>query len=143
MVFFIVACVNRLSTRTTTVLFCLSLTTTPWSVRFGISNLLFLRLRLGARFWLGGGLRLGGFRLFGGRRFSLWRRLRGASTLLRGDRLHARDVAPDGAHARSILQLPGGALKAQVELLLLQLDHFVIKLIECHCSGIGGFHDPH
>src|SRR5947207_651144 len=47
MVFFIVACVNRRSTRTTTVLFCLSLTTTPWSVRFGISNLLFLRLQLG------------------------------------------------------------------------------------------------
>src|ERR1043166_9374014 len=36
-------CVKRRSTRTTTVLFCLSLTTTPWSIRFGI---LFSSLRL-------------------------------------------------------------------------------------------------
>src|SRR4029077_10907261 len=44
MVFFIVGCVKRRSTRTTTVLACLSLTTTPWSVRFGIlSPLLLLR----------------------------------------------------------------------------------------------------
>src|SRR5690349_8055411 len=103
MVFFMVACVKRLSTRTTTVLSCLSLTTTPWSVRFGISNLLFLRLCLGARLWLGGGLRFGGFRLLGRRRFGLERRFGRTSALLRGDRLHARDVAPDGAHARGIL----------------------------------------
>src|SRR2546423_4422667 len=37
MVFFICGWVKRRSTRTTTVLSCLSLTTTPWSVRFGIS----------------------------------------------------------------------------------------------------------
>src|SRR5215470_3656747 len=43
MVFFIVGCVKRRSTRTTTVLSCLSLTTTPWSIRFGIS---FSSLRL-------------------------------------------------------------------------------------------------
>src|ERR1700726_461399 len=36
--------VKRRSTRTTTVLFCLSLTTTPWSSRFGIFVSL-LRLR--------------------------------------------------------------------------------------------------
>src|SRR5215210_395173 len=41
-VFFITGWVKRRSTRTTTVLSCLSLTTTPCSVRFGISNLLFL-----------------------------------------------------------------------------------------------------
>src|SRR5665213_4215487 len=41
MTFFIVAWEKRRSTRTTTVLACLSLTTTPWSVRFGISNLYF------------------------------------------------------------------------------------------------------
>src|SRR6267154_74762 len=47
MVFFIVAWAKRRSTRTTTVLACLSLTTTPWSVRFGIlSPLLLLRALL-------------------------------------------------------------------------------------------------
>src|SRR3569623_854909 len=39
-VFFMVGCVKRRSTRTTTVLSCLSLTTTPCSVRFGISSTL-------------------------------------------------------------------------------------------------------
>src|ERR1700686_91863 len=65
-VFFIVAWVKRRSTRTTMVLSCLSLTTTPCSVRFGISNPLLLRLRLGARrgLRLCGGLWLGGFGLF-------------------------------------------------------------------------------
>src|SRR5690349_20010561 len=38
MVFFMVACVKHLSTRTTTVLSGLSLTTPPWSIRFGIST---------------------------------------------------------------------------------------------------------
>src|SRR6476659_1316219 len=46
MVFFIVGCVKRRSTRTTTVLACLSLTTTPCSVRFGISDPLFLCVAL-------------------------------------------------------------------------------------------------
>src|SRR6202158_463985 len=47
MFFFIVAWVKRRSTRTTTVLACLSLTTTPWSVRFGILGpLLLLRALL-------------------------------------------------------------------------------------------------
>src|ERR1041384_7881814 len=32
-------CVKRRSTRTTTVLSCLSLTTVPWSIRFGISQI--------------------------------------------------------------------------------------------------------
>src|SRR5882672_9729020 len=44
-VFFMVGCVKRRSTRTTTVLSCLSLTTTPCSVRFGIA-VSSLRLRL-------------------------------------------------------------------------------------------------
>src|SRR3954451_23802041 len=42
MVFFIVGCVKRRSTRTTTVLFSLSLTTTPCSTRFGIFGPLLL-----------------------------------------------------------------------------------------------------
>ena len=44
MVFFIVAWAKRRSTRTTTVLACLSLTTTPWSVRFGIYDPYFFDL---------------------------------------------------------------------------------------------------
>src|SRR2546430_13411531 len=40
-----IGCVKRRSTRTTTVLSCLSLTTTPCNVRFGISR----SLRLGSR----------------------------------------------------------------------------------------------
>src|SRR5215510_12398386 len=84
-VFFIVGCVKRRSTRTTIVLSCLSLTTTPWSVRFGISNPLFLRLRLGARLRLRSDLRLGSPGLLRGRRrgFSFGRGLRHSSTLLR------------------------------------------------------------
>src|ERR1039458_9326907 len=155
MVFFIVAWVKRRSTRTTTVLACLSLTTTPWSVRFGIYDPLLLRLirfvglspRLGARRRCRGSLSsgsfgLGGFRLLRRLRHSVGfaRRLRPAGALLRGDRLHARDVAANNAHARGVLELAGGALEAQVELLLLQLEHFVIELIERHRSYVGGFH---
>src|SRR5664279_4255132 len=146
MTFFIVAWEKRRSTRTTTVLACLSLTTTPWSVRFGIYDPLLLRLfrfgSPGARFR--GGLGLGGFRLLLGLRrdVGLHDRL-GAGTLLRGDRLHARDVAADDAHARGVLELTGGALEAQVELLLLELEHFVIELIERHRSYVGGFHGAH
>src|SRR6185437_4825082 len=142
MVFFIVGCVKRRSTRTTIVLSCLSLTTTPWSVRFGISNLLFLRLCLGARLRFRGGLRFGSFGLFFGfwRRRSFSRGLRRPHPLLRSDRLHPRDVAPDNAHARGVLQLPRGPLKAQIELLFLELEHFIIQLIERHRSYVGGFH---
>src|ERR1700675_1006813 len=91
-------CVNRRSTRTITVLSCLSLTTTPWRVRFGILK---SSLRLGC------GL-----------------------ALLPGDGLDARDVAPHRAHARGVLELAGGALETQVELLLLQLQHLIVELID-------------
>src|SRR5215813_610820 len=50
---------------------------------------------------------------------STWRALRRTGALLRRNRLHARDVAPDDAHASRILELTGGPLKAQIELLLL------------------------
>src|ERR1700688_5021887 len=108
MTFFIVAWVKRRSTRTTTVLACLSLTTTPWSVRFGIYDPLLLRLirfvGLGARlrFGCGFGLRLSGFRFRlcpGFRLLFSFRRSRGldlglrhTGALLSRDRLHARDV---------------------------------------------------
>src|SRR5450631_4610926 len=157
MVFFIVAWVKRRSTRTTMVLSCLSLTTTPWSVRFGISNPLLRLLRgslLRASLEALRGLRLLGFRLVGFRllglrlgtlglhfRFRHRRDVRHRSgALLRGDGFQARDVAADDAHARGVLQLPGGALETQVELLLLELEHFVLDLVERHRSCVCGFH---
>src|SRR5271166_1112810 len=106
--------VKRRSTRTTTVLSCLSLTTTPCSVRFGIS--LLLRLGSGA----------------GSPRFS--------GTLLGGNRLDAGDVATDLPHARGVLQLTGRSLKAQVEALLLELESFVVELIDGHGAQITRLH---
>src|SRR5262249_60664365 len=49
-VFFMTGWVKRRSTRTTTVLSCLSLTTTPWSVRFGIFDYSALAFERAARF---------------------------------------------------------------------------------------------
>src|SRR5580692_6786446 len=98
--------VKRRSTFTTNVLACLSLTTTPCRVRFGILFLSALRRRaLDAR-----------------------------------NGLQARDVAPHLAHARGIFQLSAGALEAQVEVLLLELEHFVVDLIDRHRPDIGRFH---
>src|SRR6516225_5470760 len=52
-----------------------------------------------------------------------------------------RNVAKHLAHSGSIFQLPAGALKAQVEVLLFELEHFVVDLIDRHRSDIGWFHD--
>src|SRR5690242_8681487 len=106
--------VNRRSTRTTTVLSCLSLTTTPCSVRFGISQL----LRLGLR---GAATRL-------------------PIPLLSGNRLDASDVAPHLPHTRGIFELAGRTLKAQIEALLLELESLVIELIGRHGAEITGLH---
>src|SRR5262245_33113474 len=51
--------VKRRSTRTTTVLSCLSLTTTPWSVRFGISGYSGLAFERATRFGLVAGFSRG------------------------------------------------------------------------------------
>src|SRR5215475_10008491 len=107
MVFFIVGWVKRRSTRTITVLSCLSLTTTPCSVRLGIW--LPLALGLGAR----RALRLGCGR---SRRLGLRRRHRLPGALERRDGLDARDVAADDPHPRRVLELVRGPLEAQVEL---------------------------
>src|SRR5579863_3157013 len=104
--------VKRRSTRTTKVFACLSLTTTPWSVRFGI--LIPSTLRRG--------------------------QLRRTLALGPRDRLQSRDVAPDLAHARGIFQLTAGTLEPQIEVLLLELEHFVVDLIDRHRSDIGWFH---
>src|ERR1043166_8375942 len=90
------------------VLSCLSLTTVPCSIRFGISE--FSSLRLFGR------------------------------ALLRRDGLDARDVAAHLAHAAGVLQLPGGALEAQVELLLLELHELVGELVRGHRPRVAGFH---
>src|SRR5262245_62157149 len=58
-VFFITGWVKRRSTRTTTVLSCLSLTTTPWSVRFGISAYSDFAFERAARFGLAAGFSCG------------------------------------------------------------------------------------
>src|SRR5581483_7210795 len=114
MVFFRIGWVKRRSTRTTTVLSFLSLTTVPWRTRFGMASGLLLgrALRRGIR----------------------------VPALLVGDRRQARNLATDDPHARSILQLAGGALKAEVELLLLQLRQLVGDLVGTHQAGVGGLH---
>src|SRR5215472_4050507 len=108
------------------VLSCLSLTTTPCSVRFGISILLL-------------GLRALGALGFGG--CGRGRRTGRSGALLGRDRLDAGDVATDLTHPRGILELSGRTLKAQIELLFLELEHLVIELIDGHVSQIIGFHD--
>src|SRR4051794_30041624 len=63
--------------------------------------------------------------------------------LLRGDGLDAGDVAAGFTQPRGVLQLPGGALEAQIEALLLQIEDGVVHLIGAHCPDIGGFHLGH
>src|SRR5262249_25365334 len=50
------------------------------------------------------------------------------------------DVAAHLAHPRRILELPGRALEAQVELLLLQLGDLLVDLLGVHRAGFGDFH---
>ena len=53
------------------------------------------------------------------------------------DGLQPRDVATHFAHPRRVFQLAGGALEAQVELLLLELEHFGVDLVGRHRPDIG------
>src|ERR1700683_3641287 len=87
----------------TSVFSCLSLTTTPCKILFGI--VLVLGLRRGA--------------------------------LLRGDGHDASDIAAYDAPPRAVLQLPACLLKAQVELLLLELERLVVELILSHDANVG------
>src|SRR4051812_15399854 len=63
--------------------------------------------------------------------------------LLGGNGLHARDVAADDANARGVLQLAGGPLETQIELLLLQLEDLVLELIGRHAADVFCFHRPY
>src|SRR3954452_23438155 len=92
-------CFTRRSTRTTTVLSPLSDTTVPVRTRFGIP---ILSSTLG-RFGRAGALVL--------------------------KRLDAGDGAAPLAHPRRLLELIGRRLKAQVELLALQVEQLLLQLI--------------
>src|SRR6185437_12468215 len=74
--------------------------------------------------------------------FHLFLRLRG-DALLRPNRFQTRDIATDDANAGRILELPDRALKAQIELLLLELENLIVDLIDRHGFDVGGFHDHH
>src|SRR3954468_11365367 len=63
--------------------------------------------------------------------------------LLRGDGLDAGDVTASFTQPRGILQLPGGALKTQIEAFLLQIEDGLVHLIGTHCADIVGFHLGH
>src|SRR5690348_9017771 len=71
--------------------------------------------------------------------------LRRGGGLRASQRLHPRDVTAHHAHARGILELPRRPLKAQVELLLLELQKLVLQRIGPHAlqitEAIVGFHD--
>jgi hypothetical protein len=57
--------------------------------------------------------------------------------LLRGKRLDPRDIAADRAHSSGVRELPGCSLKAQVELLFLEIEELLLKLILGHHLEIG------
>src|SRR5215469_8915969 len=117
--------VKRRSTRTTTVLSCLSLTTTPWSMRFGISDYSGLAFERVARFGLAAGSFL----------------RRPAGTLLRRDRLDSRDVTANLPNPRSVLELPRRPLEAQVEPLFLEFEGLVVELVDGHGPKVTRLHD--
>src|SRR5512134_2713374 len=56
------------------------------------------------------------------------------------NRLDPGDVAPDLPHARCVLELARRRLKAQIELLLLQLEQLVAALIGRHGADLVRLH---
>src|SRR5689334_15920834 len=96
-------CFTRRSTRTTTVLSPLSDTTVPVRTRFGIPILSSTLRRSIGSFGLAGALML--------------------------KRLDARDGAAHLANTRRLLELVGGRLEAEVELLALQLQQLRLQLV--------------
>lgn len=57
--------------------------------------------------------------------------------LLRSERFDSRDVAAHDPHPGGIFELPRGALKAQIELLFLEIQKLLLKLILGHHLEIG------
>ena len=68
----------------------------------------------------------------------------GGGALLGGDGHDAGDITAHDAHTRGVLQLPARLLKAQIELLLLELERLVVELILGHDAKVrktaGRFH---
>src|SRR6185312_5285329 len=63
--------------------------------------------------------------------------------LFSGDGLDAGDIAARLLETRGVLQLPGGALEAQVEPLLLEVEDGILHLIGAHRTDVGRFHLGH
>src|SRR5262245_43257128 len=116
--------VKRRSTRTTTVLSCLSLTTTPCSMRFGISRL----LRLGFR----------ACGAFAPCCFVLTRGRRVVAALRRRRGLEPSEVAANRRCRRSVLELACRPREAPVESRLLTPGRLVDELIDPHVREITG-----
>jgi hypothetical protein len=55
---------------------------------------------------------------------------------LAGNRFCPRDIAPYDTHPRRILKLTRRPLKAQIELLLLEVQDFLFDLIDAHHAQI-------
>ncbi|VTZ22941.1 hypothetical protein MPC4_260026 [Methylocella tundrae] len=108
---------------------CLSLTTTPWRIRFGIvfQTCSFPTGRSPRRKPISASL------------------FYGPAPQLRSDRLEAGDVAANDPHARGVFELSGGALEAEIELLFLEVQNLLLELIAGHDLEIGQtlcrFHD--
>src|SRR4029079_5488704 len=60
-----------------------------------------------------------------------------------GDVVDAGDISAGCTQPRRVLQLPGGALEAQVETLLLQIEDCILPLVVAHRANVGGFHVGH
>src|SRR5215475_4226127 len=62
---------------------------------------------------------------------------------LRGHGLDAGDIAAGLLHPRGVLELSGGALEAQVEALLLQVEDGVLPLVVAHRADVFDLHLGH
>src|SRR5215469_14565082 len=140
MVLPITGCMKRRSTSTTTVLAFASLTTTPCRTRFGMVQILFTfgRLLTPDSFGRAPENSLArGFWFFRRGRFGRHRPC--YDRALAEHRHDPRDVMAHAAKPRGIFQLAARALKAQIELLLLQARQLVTKLVVGLVAKIGNF----
>src|SRR5690242_3482915 len=73
----------------------------------------------------------------------MWLSLRGRGGLAAQHGFDAGDVLADLAGAVGLLQLAGGCLETQVELLLLQLQQLVLELVRGHLADFVDLHRSH